>query len=133
MSVLEKAIATEIRAACPSDEQCIAAGKTCSYVHPIHEVARIFGVTEMVEADVDALAALVMRVLLTHARGELEVARLAWLDNPKSVSAYDWFTRRRFLVSWLERRAGEDPDPGISGSGNPLGEDSHPGGCAGPG
>lgn len=64
---LEAAIVEAIVAACPSDEACAAAGLMCLDVHPIHSVVSVRGVTVVVEANVDAIAKMAVRVMRERA------------------------------------------------------------------
>lgn len=63
LDALERAIAAAIRAACPSDRACAAAGIRCLDVHPVHSVVKVKEQTTIVEADVNALAKLAVRVM----------------------------------------------------------------------
>lgn len=63
LDALELAVAAAIRGACPSDAACAAAGVACLDVHPVHSVVRVQDQTTVVEADVNALAKLAVRVM----------------------------------------------------------------------
>lgn len=65
----EELIAAAIRAACPDpDVDCLDDQATCFEHHPIHEVGRVRGVIETVEADVEPLATLVVAALAAAGR-----------------------------------------------------------------